>query len=330
MAHNVSPNGSPLSVAVIGVDNLERSLAFYRDVIGLDADLETTWRGPAFERLWHRPKGASARAVFCHAGSSPVGRVLLLDFSADEKKRVRANKEPWHYGLSNLNFYTADIRAASREIASLGYEFWSEPIAHKMAPDVGVPIEVVFEGPDGVLINLVELATTDTATQIGKMRAYVEQHGRTRRGFTPVVTSHHVLKSREKGIAFYRDVLQMAVHIDQELSSPEVRKFLRLGEGKVWTTFVIGNHMFGKVATSEPLNFTPPNTVPRAEAPNIGYLAQAFVVPDLDRAQRAAVSVGAELYSDVEVQDLPGLGSRRTMVVRNPGSGALQMVVAAH
>jgi catechol 2,3-dioxygenase-like lactoylglutathione lyase family enzyme len=329
MAHNVSPDGSPLSVAIIGIDDLDRSIAFYRDVIGLDADRTATWAGAAFERLWHLPKGATASAVFCHAGTSPVGRVLLIDFKAGEKKRVRANKEPWHYGLSNLNFYTADIRAAAREIAALGYEFWSEPIAHKMAPDVGTPVEVVFEGPDGVLINLVELATADPKTQIGKMRAYVEQHGRTRRGFTPVVTSHHVLKSRDKGIAFYRDVLHMAVHIDQELSSPEVRKFLRLGEGKVWSTFVIGNHMFGKVATSHPLNFTPPDTVPRAEAPNVGYLAQAFVVSDLDRAQRAATEVGAELYSDVEVQELPGIGARRTMMVRNPGSGALQMVVAA-
>ncbi len=84
MAHNVSPDGSPLSVAVIGVDDLERSTTFYGDVIGLDADPAGTWSGAAFERLWHLPKGASATAVFCHAGPSPVGRVLLLDFAASD------------------------------------------------------------------------------------------------------------------------------------------------------------------------------------------------------------------------------------------------------
>ena len=76
-----------------------------------------------------------------------------------------------------------------------------------MTPEVGTPIEVVFEGPDGVMINLVELATTDPKTRIGQMRAYVEKHGRTKTGFTPVVTTNHVLQSRERGKTFYEEVL---------------------------------------------------------------------------------------------------------------------------
>lgn len=326
MAHGVSA-GSPVSAAVVGVADLEKSVHFYRDLIGLDAEPPVTWSGPDFEAHWNLPRGASARAVFLHAGATPAGRVLLLDFDAPEKKVVRAGKEKWHTGLSNFNFYTDDIRAVSRDFAARGFEFWSEPVAHQMTPDVGTPIEVVFEGPDGVLINLVELATKDPNTQIGKMRAFVAQHGYTSKGFTPISTTHHVLVSREKGRAFYENVLGMKVHIDEELKSPEARKFLGLGENRIWTMFVIGNHMFGKVATSTPLNFKPVNLVPRAVPPNIGYLAQTFVVPDLAAAAAEADKLGAEVFSPPMTLDIPGFGRRQAMILRNTGSGALQQIV---
>ena len=326
MAHGVS-QGSPVSAVVIGVSDLQKSLHFYRDLIGLDAQAPVEWSGPDFEAHWKLPKGSSATAVFLHAGDSPAGRVLLLDFHAANKKVVRASKEKWHYGLSNLNFYTEDIRAVSRDFAAKGFEFWSEPMVHQMTPDVGTPIEVVFEGPDGVLINLVELATKDPNTQIGKMRGFVAQHGYTKAGFTPVSTTHHVLKSREKGREFYEKVLGMKVHINEELKSPEARKFLGLGENRIWTMFVIGNHMFGKVATSEPLNFTPPDLVAAAVPPNAGYLAQSFVVSDLAAAEAAAKTLGAEVYSPAMTLDIPGFGKRKAMIVRNTGSGALQQII---
>jgi len=329
MADIVAPNGSPLSVAVLGTDDLDAALHLYRDLIGLDVVDRRTWKGADFEAHWQLPSGASAEAAFLQAGDSEVGRVLLLDCDAGEKKLVRANKEPWHYGLSNLNFYTADIHAAAQTFAAEGYVFWSEPKAHKMTPEVGTPIEVVFEGPDGVLINLVELATEDPKTRIGQMRAYVERHGRTPTGFTPVVTTHHVLQSRDRGVRFYEDVLQMRPLIDEELSSPEARHFLRLGENRVWSTFMQGNHMFGKIATSHPMDFTPPNTTPRAVPPNRGYLAQTFVVEDFPRAEAKCAEMGVEVFSPRMQVDLPGFGVRDTLVVRNPGSGALQEIVAA-
>jgi hypothetical protein len=63
--------------------------------------------------------------------------------------------------------------------------------------------------------------------------------------------------------------------------------------------------------------------------PNRGYLAQTFVVADFDRAAATCRELGVEEFSPEMTTDLPGFGLRRTMVVRNPGSGALQELVAA-
>jgi len=48
------------------------------------------------------------------------------------------------------------------------------------------------------------------------------------------------------------------------------------------------------------------------------------MVADLDAVAEACISVGAELYSPPVEIDLPGRGNCKAMIVRNPGSGALQ------
>jgi catechol 2,3-dioxygenase-like lactoylglutathione lyase family enzyme len=325
----VAPNGIPVSICVIGSANLERSLEFYRDLHGMEAGKPVRWSGGAFEAHWHLPKGSSATAVLLHAGPDPVGRVLLLEFDAKDRKEIRGQARFGRsYGLFNINFYTADIWADYRRFKAKGYEFWSEPVQHAFTGNVGSPIEVVFEGPDSVLVNWVELAATDPQQRIGKMKAYVEQYGRTRTGFTPVVTTASVMRDIAVSRRFYEQVFDMGIHINQVLESEGYRKFQRVPPGgRTQVTFMQGNHMFGKIATSQPLNYDIPDVVPLAVAPNIGYIAQSFLVPDLTEYERRCRVVGAEVYTPRMDIEIPGLGMRHAMIVRNPGSGCLQQLI---
>jgi catechol 2,3-dioxygenase-like lactoylglutathione lyase family enzyme len=324
----VAPDGSPLAAAVLSVDRLEDSLAFYRDMIGMDVIHEGRWRGGQYERYWHLEDGAGARSALLSASEAVVGRVLLLEFDSPERERIRQAGVTRAYGLFNLNFYSADIHADSERFKQAGFEFWSDPVAHDFTADVGTPIEVVFEGPDSVAINLVELATKDPGTRIGQMRAYVDRHGRTAKGFTPVVTSSHVFEDLDKGREFYQKVLNMGVLIDDVLETPESNRFLGLAEGsRTHVQFMQGNHMFGKIAMSQPLNYTCGSMTARAVPPNIGYLAQQFMVSDADKALAACQDLGVEFFTPSTELELPGLGRCRCMVVKNPGSGALQEIV---
>jgi catechol 2,3-dioxygenase-like lactoylglutathione lyase family enzyme len=339
MGEIVAPDGAPLAIAVVSARDLEVSTRFYADVIGLDAGEAMRWSGPAFERLWGLPDGAAAQCRLLGAGSSPVGRLLLVEF--DERSLPAGTvREPIHLradsqqiGLANLNFYDADIRATTARLKAAGYVFWSEPTQHSLTAGVGNPIEVVFDGPDGIAINLVELASTDPATRVGQMRAYVERHGRTRTGFTPVVTTSHVVRSIARARAFYERVLRMGALIDEELSIDRVNAFLRLPQGaRTHITFMQGNHMFGKIALGEPLNYADAcvDLRPRAHAPNVGYLAQAFEpgsAAALEAALRACRELDVEFVAGPEVAELPGLGRRTSAMVRNPGSGALQWLL---
>ena len=54
----------PVSVVVIGVENLDASLEFYAETLGLEVAETRTWQGSAFERYWHVPAGTGARCAF--------------------------------------------------------------------------------------------------------------------------------------------------------------------------------------------------------------------------------------------------------------------------
>ena len=73
-----------------------------------------------------------------------------------------------------------------------------------------------------------------------------------------------------------------------------------------------------------PLNYEVPDLTPAAVAPNIGYLAQSFQINDINEAASGCAAVGAEVVSAPVEIDLPGRGKCTAMLVRNPGSGALQ------
>ena len=139
------PGGSPLSIATVSVRDMARSLDFYVGRIGMTVVADETWSGPAFERHWHLAGGAKARAVLLAAASHDVGRVLLLEFAIGERRLIREDRVRRGYGLWNLNFYTHDIVGASKELAALGYTFWSEPTQHNFSPEVGSPVEVIFD-----------------------------------------------------------------------------------------------------------------------------------------------------------------------------------------
>jgi catechol 2,3-dioxygenase-like lactoylglutathione lyase family enzyme len=328
----VAPRGSPLSFAVVGCESLGRSLAFYRDVMGLDPSPPLPWEGSAFEALWAVVPGLRARASLLAAGGSSVGRILLVEFEAVGRVRGRVLREPNSrvIGLANLNFYVRDIDAAVARLGEAGCGAWTAPTRHDFAAAVGNPIEVLLDGPDGVPFNLVQLASADPATRVGQMRAYVEREGYTRTGFTPVVTSSHVCRSLARGRAFCERVLGMGALIDETLGSPRVNAFLRLPpDARTHVTFMQGGHMFGKVALGEPLNYLDAcvDLRPRAAAPAIGLLAHAFEVADLSRAAAGCDALGVEWVMRLQRVELPGLGMRECLAVRNPGSGALQWVV---
>lgn len=316
---------APVSAVVIGAKSLDDSLKFYSGTLGLEVTESRTWQGPDFERYWHLPAGSKARVAFLGQGADPVGRIQLMEFDAPNRKLVRPPEIRRATGLFNINIYAADMTKDYANLKGQGFNFWSQPAHNNFGPYVGETLEAAFDGPDGVVINLIQLLSEDPKTVIGRIITYLNVYGRTPTGFTSVVTTAHGVLDMEKSLAFYYGPLKMTLFIESVLKGPETNRALCLPPHcETRSVLVQGAHEYGKIALATPMNYEVPNLVPDAVAPNIGYLAQSFQVANLTETAKACAAVGAEVYTAPMTIDLPGRGQRKAMIVRNPGSGALQ------
>ncbi len=320
-----APISVPVSAVLIGAGNLDASLEFYAGTLGLEVAETRTWQGPEFERYWHLPAGSKARCAFLAHGADPVGRIQLMEFVAPNRKLVRPPGIRRATGLFNLNIYASDMERDYAKLKSQGFNFWSQPARNNFGPVVGETLEASFDGPDGVVINLIQLLSDDPKTVIGRIIKFIASYGRTPTGFTSVVTTAHGVLDMERALAFYYGPLHMTVFIESVLKGPETNRALCLPEtSQTRSVLVQGSHEYGKIALATPMNYEVPNLVPDAVPPNIGYLAQSFQVGNIDESARACAAVGAEVFSAPMEIDLPGRGRCTSMLVRNPGSGALQ------
>jgi catechol 2,3-dioxygenase-like lactoylglutathione lyase family enzyme len=318
---------SSLSAAVLGVSKLETALAFYRDLLGLEASAEYTCRGDAFARHWNLPAGSEARAVMLANGNSPVGRLLLMEFLTEGRTRVPPTDARTYRGFWNLNFYTDDLRALVAQLKARNVALWEDVISYNTMALSGGWLESVAVGPDGIAIALFELIA-DTGTTVGDVRAGVAPMPKTKRGTTQVATTSHCVADFGKAKAFYEKVLGMKALCDDVTDSAALNRLNgRPEDGRTRWGLMQGDNFLGKVMISHPLNYTVPERVLLAAPPNIGYLAQSFEVDDLDAAAEACKEVEADVFSPPLIMTYPGLGPRRTMVVRNPGSQGLTELV---
>jgi catechol 2,3-dioxygenase-like lactoylglutathione lyase family enzyme len=309
--------------ATIGVADLERSVALYRDHLGLDELGRQRLAGRAFETHWGLPAGATATMVLLGEPRFPVGRLALLEFDAPGRQVVREVEWQNIFGLINLNFYSDDIYAHTRRLEAAGCRPWSEPQVHDMGA-MGQPIEVMLDGPDGVVINLIELRG-EPGARVLRTRAWIDDHGGFNRcGTTPMSTTAHHVKRYEPAREFYTRVLGMSVRNDLVLRGENMERFTRFPKGALARdTYLQGDHVYGKIALMHPINFECLDVIARAVAPNIGYLAQTFLVDDLQATLALAATLGTEVFSAALEMELPVHGRVATAIVRNPGSGAL-------
>ena len=134
-----------------------------------------------------------------------------------------------------------------------GFNFWSEPARNNFGPAVGETLEAAFDGPDGVVINLIQLLSEDPKTVIGHIIKFIGEYGRTPTGFTSVVTTAHGVLDMDKALAFYYGPLHMSLFIESVLKGPVTNRALCLPEHcETRSVIVQGAHEYGKIALATP------------------------------------------------------------------------------
>ena len=135
----------------VTVSDMDRSLAFYRDMLGLEEIERHRHEGYAINTLAAK-EGIVMDVVRLQAPETPGLLLDLQQYIAPEGGF--SNAKLGDVGHSHICYGVPDVWAAYREYSEKGVKFISEPVRFDL--DFGVLHVVWFYDPDGSVLELVQ------------------------------------------------------------------------------------------------------------------------------------------------------------------------------
>jgi len=138
----------------ITVSNLERSLAFWRDVLGFEFSHTAHQKGELAQEITG-VKGAEIKLAVLRA---PGGhKIELLEYLAPAD-RQRGNLRPCDIGSVHVALLVEDLDAVLAQIAASGWKAAGKPQALTAGPNAGKRV-VYVRDPDGTTIEFMQQAS---------------------------------------------------------------------------------------------------------------------------------------------------------------------------
>lgn len=134
-----------LSHLGIGVFDLEESVRFYTEVIGMEIEYRAYHEGEGISKVVNV---SNARLKIAMMRKGCV-RLELIEY-ADRSKKTLSATDQASPGLLHLAFKVADVDAAFHKLLEMGYSFNSPPmVTREHGPKI-----CYFHGPDNVTMEL--------------------------------------------------------------------------------------------------------------------------------------------------------------------------------
>jgi catechol 2,3-dioxygenase-like lactoylglutathione lyase family enzyme len=152
---NAASFASPLVRTAILVRNLERSVRFYAEVLGLEETrLDATITDPRAAGLLGHPGDTIQNVRIIKSGGPPVGMIGLFEIDPLQGDDPIPSGSA-RAGETCLVFYVRDLADLEARLAEAGAEIVGP------ATDISIRAghssrEMIFRDPDGVLINCIE------------------------------------------------------------------------------------------------------------------------------------------------------------------------------
>jgi alkylhydroperoxidase/carboxymuconolactone decarboxylase family protein YurZ/catechol 2,3-dioxygenase-like lactoylglutathione lyase family enzyme len=155
------------------VSNLERTIDFYHNILGLEfANEPTDWfSGEALDKGINVP-GAQLKLVSFKVGESGIE---FLEYAAPSSPNDRPLPNNG-LGAGHIAFFVEDIAAKKKELEAKGIKFYSDINLVDEGPLAGWRW-VYFSDPDGISLELVEIAYTRPEERAVAIQAYKKSRG---------------------------------------------------------------------------------------------------------------------------------------------------------
>jgi catechol 2,3-dioxygenase-like lactoylglutathione lyase family enzyme len=308
---------SEVRIATLGVSDLERSIAFYRDALG--------WRliasgavDPALAPLLRSAPEHAGRWAVLAADDSGLGRVRLVAFDPPgERLWTEANRYAGS-GYYALNFRCRDARASMARIVAAGGHAAHAPSYWEVSEQVAV-WDSISDDPDGTRLDLFSYERG------GELRGPL--HTEVSVLQTVAIATRDVARSRRfyEGLGF-RELF------DRVLDFPELQQLLGADRPvKIHNVNLMkdGNIVPGRVEMFAYLGIEDVLEAPLgplAHPPRLGILSIGFDSDDLDADLAALMALGARPIARMAVPDWPGYGAAEVAIVAGPDGETIEVV----
>jgi len=138
----------------VTVSDLERSLAFYRDLLGLHEVERHRLEGAGIEQMTGKP-GTIMEVVRLRAPDTPGVLIDLQQYLAPKGKQ--SDSALGDVANAHVCFGVTGLLASCEELSARGVEFVSEPVTFEL--ESGTVHVVFLKDPDGFILELVEVST---------------------------------------------------------------------------------------------------------------------------------------------------------------------------
>jgi len=129
-----------LGHVALGVSDLERSLEFYRDFLGMRMIMDLDIHDERIGRVIGKPD-AACRIVHLQLGATILE---VFQYTNPKGKNIAAQLNQWDQGFIHIGFEVDHFHTHIQEMRDRGVEFIGEPV--EIRPGVWV---VYLRGPDG-------------------------------------------------------------------------------------------------------------------------------------------------------------------------------------
>jgi catechol 2,3-dioxygenase-like lactoylglutathione lyase family enzyme len=137
----------------ISTADLERSLHFYRDLLGFEPVLDFSWDpGNAQMDATHRLRDTAGRVVLLRAGNSMVE---LFEYRSPAPRSLDPERRLCDHGLTHLCLDVDDVDAEVARLEAAGVPFHCPPV------DYGTVKCTYGRDPDGNVFELQEVKSPD-------------------------------------------------------------------------------------------------------------------------------------------------------------------------
>jgi glyoxylase I family protein len=145
----------------ISVSNLERSLAFWRDVLGFEFSHTAHQKGELAQEITG-VEGAEIKLAVLRA---PGGhKIELLEYLAPADRK-RADIRPCDVGSVHVALIVHDLDAVLERIAASDWKAAGKPQRLQSGPNAGKRV-VYVRDPDGTTVELMQIAKESSSTEV--------------------------------------------------------------------------------------------------------------------------------------------------------------------